>query len=32
MMAWEIYYEVVSAKQKNVRGSMGGGGESEIEL
>lgn len=32
MLAKEIKYEVVSAKQKNVKGSLGGSGEQQIEL
>lgn len=32
MMAKEIKYEVVSAKQKNVKGSLGGSGEQQMDL
>lgn len=32
MLAKEVKYEVVSAKQKNVKGSLGGSGEQQLEL
>lgn len=32
MMAKEIRYDVVSARQKNVKGALSGEGESQLEL